>query len=104
LNGLDPDVEVIGVERIAPLCFEPSSAGLCLALGAAARTAGVIRDGCFILAVDTLVLVPAQSRGAAALHSPTSLQLLIAENGLEALEKLPAVNRADSICRDVFFR
>jgi hypothetical protein len=54
-----------------------------------------MQDGYLVLAVDTRVLVPAKGRGTAALHSPTSLQLLIAENGLEALEKLAALAAED---------
>src|SRR5208283_663378 len=88
-------MEVVGVKQIAPLCFEPSSACLCLALRAAARTAGVVGDGCFVLTAFTLILVAAKSSSAAALHSPACLQLLIAENGLEALDKLPALAAED---------
>src|SRR5664279_2512328 len=91
----EDNVKVVSVEQIALLRLEPSSAGLCLALGAAARSAGVIGDGSFVLAVLTLILVSAEGRSAAALHSPICLQLLIAENGLEALQKLPALATDD---------
>jgi hypothetical protein len=47
--------------------------------------------GCFVLAVDTLILMSAESRGTAALHSPVCLQLLIADTGLGEFEILPAL-------------
>ena len=49
--------------------------------------AGVVGDGCLVLAVDTLVLVSAQSRSAATLDSSKCLQHLIADTGLEAFQK-----------------
>jgi len=39
--------------------------------------------------------MPAKGSSAAALHSPTCLQLLVVENSLEALEKLPALAAED---------
>jgi len=91
----EDNAEVVGVEQVLPLCFEPSLASLCLALRAAPRSAGVIGDGGFVRTVLTLVLMSAQSSGAAALDRPVCLQLLIAENGLEALEKLPSLATDD---------
>ena len=91
----EDDVKVVGVDEIAPLSVEPYSSCLGLALGATARTAGVKRDRCFVLATFTLILMPAEGSSAAALHGPISLQLLIAESGLEALEKLPALATDD---------
>ena len=66
----EDDVEVVGVEQIALLRLDPSLASLRLALGTATRSAGVIGDGCFVLAVVTLVLMPAEGRGAATLRQP----------------------------------
>jgi hypothetical protein len=48
-----------------------------------------------VLAVDTLVFMSAESRGTATQHSPKSLQRLIADNGLEAFQKLPAFGTDD---------
>src|ERR1017187_1493274 len=79
-NGED-DVEIVGVEQIALLRFEPSPASLRLAFWTAPRSAGVVGEGCFVLAVDTLVFMSAQSRGATTRHSSVCLQLLIAEIG-----------------------
>ena len=45
---------------------------------------------------DTLVLMSAECGGAAALDSPICLQLLIADTGLEAFQKLPALARTTS--------
>ena len=59
----EDDMEVVGVEQVPLLGFEPSPAGLRLALGAASRAARVVGDGCFVLAVDTLVLMSAESCG-----------------------------------------
>jgi hypothetical protein len=88
-------VEVVGVKQVALLRFEPSPALLRLALGTASRSAGVIGVGCLVLAVGTLVLVSAQSCGTAALHGPIYLQLLIADSGLEAFQKLPSLRTDD---------
>ena len=52
--------------------------------------------GCFVLAADTLVLMSAESRGAAAIHGAVCLQLLIADTGLVVFEILPAL-RADDV-------
>jgi hypothetical protein len=87
----EDDVEVVGVEQVALLGFEPSPAGLRLALRAAPRPAGVVGDGCFVCATDTLVLVSTKGSGAATLYSPIRLQLLVAEAGLVAPQKLLAL-------------
>jgi len=42
-NGED-NTQVIGVEKVALLCFEPSPPGLRLALGAAAWSSGLLGD------------------------------------------------------------
>lgn len=91
----EDDMKVVGVKQIALLSLDPTLAGLRLALGTATRSAGVVGDGCFVLAVDTLVLMPAQSRGTATQHSPKCLQLLKAEDGLEALQKVSALGTDD---------
>ena len=48
-----------------------------------------------VRAVDTLVLMSAQSSSTAALHSPVCLQLLIADAGLVVFEILPALGADD---------
>ena len=50
--------------------------------------------GSFVRAVDTLILMSAQSSGTAALHSPIGLQLLIAED-CELFEILAALATDD---------
>ena len=45
--------------------------------------------------VLTLIPMPAKGGSAATLHGPVCLQLLIAENRLEALEELPALAADD---------
>ena len=85
------DMEVVGVEQVALLRLDPTPAGLRLALRATTRSAGVIGEGRFKLAVGTLVLMSAQSPGTATLDSSKCLPLLKAEDGLEAFQKLPAL-------------
>ena len=85
------DVEVVGVEQVTLLGFKPSPARLRLALRTAPRPAGVVGDGCFVRATDTLVLVSTKGSGAATLYSPICLQLLVAEAGLVASQKLLAL-------------
>ena len=51
--------------------------------------------GASYCAVLTLILMSAKGSSAATLHGPVCLQLLIAENGLEALQKLPALATDD---------
>jgi hypothetical protein len=66
-----------------------------LALRAAARTAGVEGEGCFVRAVLTRIPMPAKGSSAATLHGPVCLKLLIVENSLEALQKLLALATDD---------
>ena len=93
----EDDMEVVGVQEIALLNLEPSPASLRLTLRTASRSAGVVGDGCFVRAVLTLILMSAKGSSAATLHGPICLQLLIAENGLEALRE--TVCPCDGRCR-----
>ena len=47
------------------------------------------------LTLLTLIPMPAKGGSVATLHGPVCLQLLIAEEGLEVLEKLPALATDD---------
>src|ERR1035437_6093721 len=88
-------MEVVGVQQVALLDLEPSPASLRLAFWTTPRSAGVIRDRCFVRTILTLILMSAESCSAATLDRPVCLQLLIAENGLEAFQKLPALATDD---------
>ena len=87
----EDEMEVAGVEQVALLGFEPSLAGMCLALRTTTRGAGVVGDECFVLTAETLILMAAESRGTATQHSPICLQLLIAETGPVAFQELPTL-------------
>lgn len=57
----EDEVEVVGVEQIALLDLEPSTSSLRLAFWTASRSAGVVRDGCFVRTVLTLIPMPAKA-------------------------------------------
>ena len=84
----EDDVEVVGVEPLALLGLEPSPACLRLALRATARAAGVIGDGRFLSATDTLVLMSAERCSSATHHRTICLHLLIAQTRVIAFEEL----------------
>jgi hypothetical protein len=91
----EDDVEIVGVHEVASLKLEPSPAGLSLALRTAPRSAGVIGHGCFVRTVITLIPVPAKSSSPATLYRSVCLQLLIAETGVIAFQKLSALAMSD---------
>jgi len=91
----EDDMEVVGVDEIALLKLEPSPACLRLAFRAAPGSAGVVGHGCFVRTALTLIPVPAESSSPATRHRPICLQLLIAEAGPVAFQKLSALAMSD---------
>jgi len=89
------DMEVAGREQVPLLGLDPSLASLRLALRAAARAARVIGDTGLITAAVTHVDVSAEGGGTAAHYSSICLQLLVAQTGLVAFQKLPSLRACD---------
>ena len=69
------DMEIAGSQKFACPCGQPASASLCLALGAVAISARVVRGG-LITAARALIAMATQGSGATALNGTQGFELL----------------------------